>query len=300
MSTFVPISLIVSLEMIKFILCYFIEKDALMYSNESDKYTSCVSMTLHEQLAKTKFIFSDKTGTLTSNIMEFKGCTIGGKLYEETNNNKNETFNNQINYNNLNYGNQQAYPTTMTMQERLPTQYTENIDRIMWNYNASPIRRDMRGQNQNQNYFEQNENNSENNPTNAELIREFWLCLAICNEIIPTKQKDNTIIFQGPSPDEVTLVDAAREVGFVLVERKSNSVTVDIFESRTEIITLQKLEFSSERKCMSVIAQLPDGTIKLYIKGADDVMFKKLAQNQDRSIKDLTTQHLKKFSSLVK
>lgn len=74
--------MIISLETIKFVQALFINTDTLMYCPESKNYPNCVCMTLHEELAKVKYIFTDKTGTLTQNIMEFRGCSIGGSLFE--------------------------------------------------------------------------------------------------------------------------------------------------------------------------------------------------------------------------
>ena len=42
-----------------------------------------MSMTLHEELSMVNYIFADKTGTLTSNVMEFKACSVGSVCYDE-------------------------------------------------------------------------------------------------------------------------------------------------------------------------------------------------------------------------
>jgi len=54
-----------------------------MYDEDSMKQAQSITMTLHEDLAQVKYIFADKTGTLTANVMQFKACSIAGICYDE-------------------------------------------------------------------------------------------------------------------------------------------------------------------------------------------------------------------------
>ena len=62
---FVSISLLVSLEMVKFCQGIFIEWDWMMYDEEKDMSAAAQSTNLNEELGMVDYIFSDKTGTLT-------------------------------------------------------------------------------------------------------------------------------------------------------------------------------------------------------------------------------------------
>ena len=57
------------------------QNDALMYSQDRDRPARVSSASLNEELGQISYIFSDKTGTLTRNIMEFKLCHIGNEIY---------------------------------------------------------------------------------------------------------------------------------------------------------------------------------------------------------------------------
>lgn len=80
-TNFVPISLTVSIELVKLWQAMFMEYEIIMYDEVENISMKAQASNLNEELGQIEYVFSDKTGTLTSNIMEFKKMTAGFIAY---------------------------------------------------------------------------------------------------------------------------------------------------------------------------------------------------------------------------
>ena len=82
-SNLVPISLFVTIEIVKYFHALLINSDLDMYYDRTDTPAVCRTSSLVEELGQIEYIFSDKTGTLTCNMMEFRQASIGGIQYAD-------------------------------------------------------------------------------------------------------------------------------------------------------------------------------------------------------------------------
>ncbi|KAG1962618.1 probable phospholipid-transporting ATPase IA isoform X6 [Pimephales promelas] len=232
----IPISLLVTLEVIKFVQAFFINWDTDMLYEATNTPAMARTSNLNEELGQVKYIFSDKTGTLTCNVMQFKKCTIAGVAYGHS------------------------------------TQSAEEAG-----FNDPSLL----------------ENLQSNHPT-APVIKDFMTMMAICHTAVP-ERTDNTITYQAASPDEGALVRAAENLGFVFTGRTPDCVIVESLGGEEKYELLHVLEFTSTRKRMSVIMRIPSGKIRLYCKGADTVIYERLADSS--RYKDITLKHLEQFAT---
>ncbi|RXN26824.1 phospholipid-transporting ATPase IA isoform X7 [Labeo rohita] len=137
----IPISLLVTLEVIKFVQAFFINWDTDMLYEVTNTPAMARTSNLNEELGQVKYIFSDKTGTLTCNVMQFKKCTIAGVAYGHSSQSTEETgFNDPSLLENL----QSNHPTASVIQEFMTmmaichTAVPERIDDKITYQAASP------------------------------------------------------------------------------------------------------------------------------------------------------------------
>ncbi len=80
----IPISLYVSVEIIKLGQVYFIVQDKHLYDEVRDRKMQCRALNIPEELGQIQYVLSDKTGTLTENKMIFRRCAVAGMDYGST------------------------------------------------------------------------------------------------------------------------------------------------------------------------------------------------------------------------
>uniref|UniRef100_A0A8C4I054 Phospholipid-transporting ATPase n=1 Tax=Dicentrarchus labrax TaxID=13489 RepID=A0A8C4I054_DICLA len=239
LNTVVPISLYVSVEFIRLGNSFYIDWDRKMYYSRNDTPAEARTTTLNEELGQIKYVFSDKTGTLTQNIMIFNKCSINGKSYGDV----------------FDYTGQ-----------RLEISEVKTVD-FSFNSLADPSF-----------MFHDHALVEAVKLENPE-VHAFFRLLALCHTVMAEEKKEGEIFYQAQSPDEGALVTAARNFGFVFRSRTPESVSIVEMGQQRSYELLALLDFNNVRKRMSVIVRSPEGKLSLYCKGADTIVYERLHQS---------------------
>ncbi|KAJ3027261.1 hypothetical protein HDV00_011278 [Rhizophlyctis rosea] len=254
-----------------------IHLDDEMYDEEQDKHVAPQSWNLCDDLGQIEYIFSDKTGTLTCNMMDFRKCSINGVLYGKGVETDAER------------GRKKRDGGDGVAEEKKEMDEEEGGGAGKEG-EAERAEREMRGilgELFDTRYISKSKLpfvdpllaiHLKENAHQAMRIREFFTLLAVCHTVLVESDAatPNDLIYKAQSPDEAALVSAARDVGFAFLRRRENKVTVDVCGSERTYEILNVLEFNSDRKRMSVVMRRPEGEVVILCKGADSVIIERL------------------------
>eukprot|EP01147_Barroeca_monosierra_P007745 gene7745-624_t len=262
----VPISLYVSIELVKLFQVYFIQEDRALYHEETDTKMLCRALNITEDLGQINYVFSDKTGTLTQNKMVFRMCSINGIVYRHEDAQEGKDCHDMF-----------SFPVDRKLEASIATDRGEQ-GQCQHSFELIAFGHDL---------FLAYLDSSD--------IHTFLMCLAANNTVVPSL-KNGKVKFESESPDEAALVSAASVYGFKLQIRKLNHLTVIVHGTPIVYDILAVLDFDSTRKRMSVVVRLPDGTLRLLCKGADSAILSILGTKSNDRILSSTNEHLMEFA----
>lgn len=305
----IPLSLFVTLEITKLFQKFMLNADIEMYDEASDTPAKCNTNTILENLGQVGYVFSDKTGTLTENVMKFRKMSIAGVSWLHTMDieESNETHAQPSGSNVVSLVEPVVSGRADTGRPIVPSRGSIAIPEdaelpspspddayLTRELVGSPITAHRRSSSQWRSTgrpdLVQPELTTEDlleymrlrpNSPFAKITTDYLLALALCHTCLP-EMKDGKIDFQAASPDELALVRAAQELGFLVIQRSTQRITLQITAgsglSPTQHVyeILDVIEFSSKRKRMSIIVRGPDGRLLLICKGADSMILPRL------------------------
>uniref|UniRef100_A0A452V2G5 Phospholipid-transporting ATPase n=1 Tax=Ursus maritimus TaxID=29073 RepID=A0A452V2G5_URSMA len=256
LNTVVPISLYVSVEVIRLGHSYFINWDKKMFCVKRRTPAEARTTTLNEELGQVEYVFSDKTGTLTQNIMVFNKCSISGRSYGDV-------------FDVLGH--------KAELGERPePVDFSFNplADKKFLFWDPTLLEAVKMG-----------------DPH----THEFFRLLSLCHTVMSEEKNEGELYYKAQSPDEGALVTAARNFGFVFRSRTPKTITVYEMGIAVTYQLLAILDFNNIRKRMSVIVRNPEGRIRLYCKGADTILLDRLHPSTQELL-STTTDHLNEYA----
>lgn len=297
------------MEVVKYIQAHFMQWDIKMYTRingKTDKFCKVQNSNLNEELGQIEYVFSDKTGTLTENSLDFRKCVIGSENYG-----RGETEIGRA-------AKRREKELAMAEQNADGPEDRPQLDRV---YTLDNNMKEQRQNNAPHVNFDETERLLEDlyistlkgddfdnhmRKEQAMYVRRFLTVLAVNNSCYPVMDPDlNEMVIRAASPDDECLTCFAQFMGVRLQDRNPPRVQLEIvarpmvpndgFQENWE--QLEEFEFTSKRKRMTVILRnLTTGKIHFTMKGADSEMAKYIDRYEQHPNYEYSEKYLNDYS----
>uniref|UniRef100_A0AAQ5ZJT3 Phospholipid-transporting ATPase n=1 Tax=Amphiprion ocellaris TaxID=80972 RepID=A0AAQ5ZJT3_AMPOC len=256
----IPVSMYVTVEMQKFLGSYFITWDEEMFDEELGEGAQVNTSDLNEELGQVEYVFTDKTGTLTENNMEFIECCVDGNVYIP-----HAICNGQI----------LSAASSIDMIDSSPGGYRRVSQRISKLDNKTHLLESSEVYFLNPDCVTSTNNTSEHEDL-------FFRALCLCHTV--QVKEEETVdgikrgIHQG-RPTSFYISSSPDEVALKLHTR------IKTLGKRFHQRLLHVLNFDSVRRRMSVIVKSSSGDYLLFCKGADSSIFPRVVSGKVEQVK---------------
>uniref|UniRef100_A0A8C3AUS6 Phospholipid-transporting ATPase n=1 Tax=Cyclopterus lumpus TaxID=8103 RepID=A0A8C3AUS6_CYCLU len=273
----IPVSMYVTVEMQKFLGSFFITWDKDFFDPEIKEGALVNTSDLNEELGQVEYVFTDKTGTLTQNNMEFIECCIDGFQYKYRDASSDlDGF--CVTDGPLNKVQEKAGRVGVVVSLHLFTPRgggEQTIFMLCYQEKEELFLRALCLC-----HTVQVKESSEQGQGQRDQVDGFGLD----GEVLPPLREQRGFI--ASSPDEVALVKGAMRFGFTFLGLESKNMKILTRNNDIEMYELlHVLNFDPVRRRMSVIVRSKSGDTLLFCKGADSSIFPRVRQEEVERIR---------------